>query len=262
MTALLEARDISYSHPGGFGLEGVSLRLGAGERVALVGPNGAGKSTLLKLLAGVLAADGGEIRVGGTLPPGRSHSVVAWVPQEMDAPPFMTVEELAQLGFFPRARFGGWAPPDNAREKLETVLRRLGLTALRRRRVGSLSGGERRRALLARALTQEARVLLLDEPTAHLDPGRQAELSDILEGLRGDGVAVVMALHDVNWAWETCKRVILMSAGRLAADGPATEVLTPEALARAYGAHARVIPGLDGGSGRIRFFTQPEEETQ
>ena len=121
--------------------------------------------------------------------------------------------------------------------------------------------GERRRTLLARGLAQGARILLLDEPTAHLDPRHQAELLEVLEALSREGAAVLMAIHDINWALEACGRVLLLAGGRLLGDGPPEVTLTPAALQKVYGARARVFPASGGGPGRIRFFAQNQEET-
>lgn len=265
MTALLDVRALTCTLPGGFRLGPLSVRVEAGEQIALAGPNGAGKSTLLKLLAGLLPATGGSIDLSeksiSSITSQERARRVAWVPQEMDAPPDMTVEALVGLGLHPRSSAGGWVPAAGGEKILAENLSRLRLSALRARAVGSLSGGERRRALLARALCQGAWILLLDEPTAHLDPRHQAELADILAALRKDkNVAVVMALHDIHWALETCDRLWLLAGGQLLADGPAAQVLTAANLSKAYGAQARVAPAADGWPARVHFSTQPQEE--
>jgi iron complex transport system ATP-binding protein len=258
---LLEAVGLSYRHPSGFELAGVSCRLYAGDLVALVGPNGAGKSTLLKLLAGIWAAQQGEVFLSDEplsgLAPRERACRVAWVPQEMDAPPEWPVEDLARLGLHPLSGLGGWAPDAADERRVEEILVQLELGPLRRRPVGSLSGGERRRALLARALSQGAPVLLLDEPTTHLDPRHQADLAVRLRALcRARKTAVVMALHDVNLALEVCGRAWLLEGGRLTADGPAAQALRPDALTRAYGVRAAFAPA---GS-RFFFRSSFEEE--
>lgn len=265
MKALIQAADLSYGHPGGFRLEGISFSVGPGEQVALVGPNGAGKSTLLKLLAGLLPAGGGRVLLEGkeisSITSKARARRVAWIPQEMDAPSSLTVEEVVRLGLYPRASAGGWGAASEGEDVMGESLTRFRLHAFRRRLVGTLSGGERRRVLLARAFAQGAGLLLLDEPTAHLDPRHQAELAETLAALRREkNVAVVMALHDINWALETCGRIWLLAGGRLAADGEPARVLTAEALSRTYGAGARLAPAAAGWSARAHFFIQPEEE--
>jgi iron complex transport system ATP-binding protein len=242
----LEARGLSFSYKDGFALKDVSLRVVAGERVALLGPNGAGKSTLLKLLAGILAPTEGSLTGGGA-------RRVAWVPQEMDALFPISVDELVGMGFFPRSARGGWIPPAGAAETMEKLLAQLALTELRRRDVRTLSGGERRRALLARGLAQGARVLLLDEPTAHLDPRHQAEFAALLHDLGQSGISVVAALHDLNLALETADRAVLLAEGAVVAQGAAKEVLIPALLEKAYGLPARLTPGIDGNAPTIRF---------
>lgn len=265
MSAVLRAVDVSYAHTDGFRLENLSLAVEAGELIALAGPNGAGKSTLLRLLAGLLRPAVGTVLLDekdiSSIASRARARRVAWVPQEMDAPPSLTVEELVRMGLFPRASAAGWVLAEEEANALEDSLTRVHLQPLRRRAVGSLSGGERRRALLARALAQGAGVFLLDEPAAHLDPRHQAELAETLDRLRREkNVAVVMALHDINWALETCARVWLLAGGRLAADGPAPGALTAEALSRAYGARARVTPAAGGWPARVHFSTCNQEE--
>jgi iron complex transport system ATP-binding protein len=256
--ALLEANALSFSYGGGFTLEGFSLRLEAGECLVLAGPNGAGKSTLLKLLAGILPPAAGTVTGLGQdlarLSPRRRARQVAWVPQEMDALFPVTVEEAVRMGFFPRSGAGGWAAPADTAETLEKVLALLDLSSLRRRDVRRLSGGERRRVLLARGLAQGAKVLLLDEPTSHLDPRHQADLVEAVERLRREeGTAVVAALHDLGLALALSGRTLLLAGGRPAAEGPTESVLTPPLLEKVYGLPAEILKDGRGRPAHVRF---------
>jgi iron complex transport system ATP-binding protein len=246
---VIHVRNLSFAYNGGFRLEDVSFHLRPAQLTALVGPNGSGKSTLLKLLAGILSPTGGEIAAGEDRPsPSRPHSWarrVAWLPQEMDAPPGALVEDTVRLGLFPRSKSWGWRLPKDSEERLDRALRLFDLIEFRRKSLARLSGGERRRVLLARAFVQGAEAFLLDEPAAHLDPRRNAEVMDVLIHLRREqGILVLMATHDVNLALGFADRVLLLSAGRLVADGPPVAVLSPAGLERAYGLPARPAPGI------------------
>jgi iron complex transport system ATP-binding protein len=239
-------------------LREVTFSIDAGERIALVGPNGAGKSTLLKVLADVHPLEKGTLRWVGADGAPRG----AWVPQEMDALYPITVEEYVALGLYPRARWWGWRWPEDGADRIDAALTRLGLGSLRRQPLTGLSGGERRRALLARGLAQGAPLLLLDEPTAHLDPRHQAEFLAHLSRLHAAGTAVVAALHDLSLAFGWASRTILLAEGRVFADGPTESVLTEENMTAAYGAPARLARDAEGRPAAVRFAAQSLEETR
>jgi iron complex transport system ATP-binding protein len=239
-------RGVSFSWPGRPVLAGVSLAIAGGEFVGLLGPNGSGKSTLLRLIGGTLAPSAGEIRVAG-LPVGRANRRelarrVATMAQTPILPDAFTVAELVLLGRTPHLRtFQAEGPTDYAAAR-----RALGAAEclpLAGRPVGELSGGERQRASLARALAQEPRVLLLDEPTAHLDPGiGQGIMATLTRLNRERGLTIVASFHDINLAAALCPRLLLLHEGCLIADGPPGTVITPPLLRRAYGYDAQVIP--------------------
>lgn len=241
---LLTVRGLSYSHPrtngdAPFRLDGINFSVNAGDLLGVLGPNGAGKSTLLRLLFRALPPEGGEILVGETpialLSQKALARSIAWVPQEMDALFALTVEEMVRLGRFCRGRTWGRLSAEDHRQ-VSRALEETDLASLRHRPVSRLSGGERRRVLLARALAQEPRVLLLDEPTAHLDPGHVAELVAVVDRLRRDrGMAVVAVLHDVPLAASWCQRALFLKAGRVAATGPSKELFNPAQLKAIYG---------------------------
>ena len=228
---------------------GVTADVGEGEWVALIGPNGAGKTSLLRAVAGLLPCSGTVSLHGTRLEElGRRERAqrLALVPQEPRTPPWLTVAEYVLLGRTPYLRpLAREGEPD--REAAARSLARLDLDELAERTLGTLSGGERQRVVVARALAQEASIVLLDEPTASLDIGHQQQALDLLDVLRDTGgLTLVAAMHDLTLAAQYADRVLLLDAGRLVADGAPADVLTEEALARHYGARVRVVM-LDEG---------------
>ena len=225
-------------------LASVSAEVGEGEWVALIGPNGAGKTTLLRSILG-LVHFGGSIRSGGaevaTLSRKELGRRLALVPQVPSLPPHMAVSEYVGLGRTPHlGTYRGESARD--REAVARALARLDLAELARRRLESLSGGERQRAVIARALAQEAPVLLLDEPTASLDVGRGQQALELVDELRREqGLTVVSAMHDLTLAAQYADRLLLLDSGRLVASGTAADVLRPELIARHYGAQVRIV---------------------
>jgi iron complex transport system ATP-binding protein len=225
---------------------GISFAVEHGEWVTLIGPNGAGKTTLLRAIAG-LVGHGGTIAIDGR--PlrrlGRRELArrVAVVPQVPLMPSGMTIREYVLLGRTPYVSYAG---REGRRDHgaVEQALARLDLVELADRQLGTLSGGERQRAVLARALAQEAPLLLLDEPTTALDAGRQQEALELIDALRLDaGLTVVAAMHDLTLAGQYAPRLLLLSGGRIVAQGAAAEVLTEAIVAEHYGARVRVIEG-------------------
>ncbi len=227
-------------------VDGVSLAVEHGEWVTLIGPNGAGKTTLLRAVAG-LVGHGGAIAVDGepVRRLGRRELArrVAVVPQVPLMPAGMTVREYVLLGRTPYVSYAGReGRRDHA--ATEESIGRLDLVELADRRLGTLSGGERQRAVLARALAQEAPLLLLDEPTSALDAGRQQEALELIDALRLDaGLTVVAAMHDLTLAGQYASRLLLLAGGRVVAQGAAAEVLTAPLIAEHYGARVRVLDG-------------------
>jgi iron complex transport system ATP-binding protein len=249
---LLEVRGVRVEIGGRALVDGVDVAVDRGEVVGLVGPNGAGKTTLLRAVSGVLTPASGAVLLGGRpiAELGRREFArqVAVVQQLPEAPSAMTVGELVLLGRHPHL---GWFEQESSRDRQIALLAmgRAGCSELAEREIATLSGGERRRAFIARALAQEPALLLLDEPTANLDAGAQAEIGSLLRALAADGVAVLVVLHDLTLAASVCDRVVLMSAGRVVASGAAREVITAEHVARVYGAGVGVI--RDPASGRV-----------
>ncbi len=232
-------------------LDGVSLDVAAGEFAGVIGPNGAGKTTLLRAIAGVLPPSAGavyvEARPAASLPARERARIVATVPQVEGPPAGFTVEEAVLMGRTPHLRRLGPLTEIDRRHAAE-AMRRTRIESLGGRLVETLSGGERQRVLIARALAQETRILLLDEPTAHLDIAVQLEIMDLLADLHHEGLTLVAALHDLNLAAAYCCPLILLERGRVAAAGSPEEVLTAATLQRVYGAAVLVRP--HPGSGR------------
>jgi cobalamin transport system ATP-binding protein len=224
-------------------LDGVDFTVGRGEWVALIGPNGAGKTTALRALCGLapyrgsIVFDGEEVRSVGRR---RLARRIALVPQLPERPPELTVAEYVLLGRTPHLGYLAAERPGD-RAAAARALQRLELTAFADRLLGSLSGGELQRAVLARALAQEADVLLLDEPTSALDLGRQQQALELVHGLRDGGLTIVATLHDLTLAGQYADRLVLLDGGRVVADGPAADVLSPENVRVYYGARVRIV---------------------
>jgi iron complex transport system ATP-binding protein len=227
----------------------VSLSIQPGEIVALVGPNGAGKSTLLKAISGVIPAVRGQIHVGDQqvrdLSDAKRARLLAVVPQARSLPPHFTVYQTVLLGRTPYLGWLGTTSPIDE-EAIDTALTLANIRALKDRWVGTLSGGEQQRVLLARALAQDTPVLLLDEPTTHLDFRHQTELLSLIRELATTKkIAVLMVLHDLSHAGMYGDRVALMVKGEIKAFGPPHQVLTPENLSPVFHVPITVIPHPD-----------------
>jgi ABC-type Mn2+/Zn2+ transport system ATPase subunit len=222
-----------------YALQNVSCRVKAGERVAVVGPNGAGKSTLFKLIAGTVKPSHGVVDVYGNEPGG--HICIAYVPQrsQIDWSFPVTVEDVVMMGRVGQIGLFRW-PHRQDRQIVQASLARVGASRLTQKQIGELSGGQQQRVFIARALAQEAELLLLDEPLAGLDIPSQEAIFEILDSLRPDGVTVMVATHDLNLAAEQFDRVMLLNQQIVAFDVPAA-VLQPHYLLQAYGGHIHVI---------------------
>jgi iron complex transport system ATP-binding protein len=245
-TPLVEVRDLRFAWGGRPVLRDVTVAIAPGEFVGLLGPNGSGKSTLLRLIGGLLRPATGEVRLAGAevrrLPRRTVARRVALVGQTPVLPEAFTVAELVLLGRTPHL---GLLQPERPAdyEAARRALVAAECLDLAGRRLGELSGGERQRATLAKALAQEPDLLLLDEPTAHLDPGvGQAIVATLLRLNREAGLTVLAVFHDINLAAASCPRLLLLHEGRIVADGPPAEVVTPRLLRAAYGYDAQVIP--------------------
>ena len=233
-------------------LRDVSLEVARGEMVGLIGPNGAGKSTLIRAASAVLRPAAGRILAGGEdihrLSAERRAKLVAVVPQAARVPDAFTAADTVLMG---RTAHVGWLGRETEadRKAAEEAMRRTSTSSLASRRIEDLSGGERQLVLIARALAQSAPILLMDEPTAHLDLRHQEEILRLARDLaRSEGLAILIALHDVNLAARHADRVALVAEGTLKAVGPPPDVLTGATLEAAYGIPVRV---LKDGTGPI-----------
>jgi len=249
VTSVLEARDAVVRRGPREVLHGVSLALEEGDAVALVGPNAAGKSTLVRTLAGLLRPERGQVLLWGRAVAewdrdARARTLAVVTPED-DAPAALTVEDRVALGRYPHC--GPFRPlthDDHA--AIAAALAVTGIEALARRALQTLSAGERQLAALARGLAQQPRVLLLDEPGAHLDVGHQLGLFRVLDQARAAGVAVLAVVHDLPRAAAWAGRMVLLDDGRVAAEGPPDEVLTSAEAAHAFrvSVRAHVLPGV------------------
>lgn len=245
----LEARGVSVEYGARRALQAVDLILRTGERVCLVGPNGAGKSTLVRCLTGLMTPAAGTVNVHGRPISSLSRTelarVVAVVPGSVRLPFAMTVEAVVALGRTPYLH--PWSGPTPAdRTAVVSALSRVGILALRDRDVRTLSMGERQLALIAMALAQGGSILVLDEPTVHLDLRHQVEVMELLVRLTDeDGMTVLAVLHDLSLAGHFFPRLAMLDHGRLVADGPTREVLTPGRIRDVYGVEPRFVAGLE-----------------
>ena len=246
MTAV-RCRDVSVTLGGRRIIEEVSLAVEDGSWTVVVGPNGAGKSTLLRAIAG-LVRHGGSIELSGLAGDASRRAMarrLAVVAQNPITPGHMRVREYVALGRTPHLGLLSPAGPDD-RRAVERALSLLDVGAFADRSLSTLSGGERQRVVLARAVAQEAPILLLDEPTTALDLGRQQQVLDLVQRMRVErGLTVLSTLHDLSLAALHSDRVVLMSEGGVAYEGTPDDVLTSERLSHAYGVPVRVID-VDG----------------
>ena len=253
MTDAVRTERLTVAYRGRPAISDVDLRIEAGERVALVGPNGAGKSTLLRAIAGLVDVAAGSIELSGA-PIATLHRLavarrLAVVPQLASLPFSTTVEEVVALGRLPHEHpIRGLRPAD--RSAIAGAIDRVGVGHLLGRDARELSLGERQLVLLAMAVAQAAPILVLDEPTVHLDLRHQVEVMELLTDLNErDGTTIISVLHDVGLAAHFFPRIVVIDGGRIVADGPPAEALTPDRIRAVYGvdpAHVRLPASLKG----------------
>ena len=225
----------------------VDLHIDPGERLCLVGPNGAGKSSLLRCLPGVSTPTRGLVRLDevplAEIERSTLARTISVVPSQVDLPFSMPVEDVVRLGRIPHEHpFTGQTDEDRA--AVDAAIRRVGLEKLRGRDVRQLSMGERQLVLVAMAVAQGGRLIVLDEPTVHLDLRHQVEVLQLIERLADDGLTVLAVLHDLPLAAHFFPRLVLLDDGRIVADGSATEVLSPERIREVYQIDPRFVPSL------------------
>ena len=244
-TAALDVTGLTVAYGPRVVLSDVSLSLQPGRLLGLVGPNGSGKTTLIRAISGVVAPRAGEVRLAGDDALRLSAREVALrtavVPQNPHLPPAFTALELVLMGRTPHLGLlaaEGRADVEASRRAMQAT----DTWELAGRRIGELSGGERQRVLVARALAQETPLLLLDEPTAHLDVGHQAATLRLMARLcRSEGKAVLAAIHDLTLAAQFCDRLVMLHRGEVVAEGAPADVLTPERVRAVYGASVHVL---------------------
>lgn len=239
----IEVARLSYRFRNQPALEDIDLKCGPGEILALVGPNGAGKTTLLRNISGVLRPHRGAVYLDGQdLSKLKRRQIalnVAAVEQEIEIGFDFTVREIVDLGRIPHRKFLRSA--GRHREVVERAMHAMEISALAEKSMWALSSGERQRVWLAMALAQEPSVLLLDEPTAHLDIGFQIEILERIRSLARENLTVLMSIHDLNLAANYAGRIAVMKNGRLKAVGPPKSVLTEGLIAEVFQVRAKVI---------------------
>lgn len=247
---VIRVQDVSFSWNGPLIIEKVGIAARKGEFLGLIGPNGAGKTTLLRLMAGLIEPTSGSIYLEGRrlrdMARREVARVVAMVQQKPAAEFAFSVEEVVGMGRHPhRGRFD--LESDHDRELIQEAMALTATSDLADRRITEISGGEQQRVVLARALAQEAKLLLLDEPTSNLDPLHQFQVLQVLRGQVRRGLAVVASLHDLGLASRFCDRLVLLKHGGILAQGSPEQVLLPENLREAFRIIARVTTDRDTG---------------
>lgn len=247
--SVVELSDLVVTYGEATALSGVTQDVAHGEWIGLIGANGAGKTTLLKTIAGLIDY-AGRIRIDGHETAGLSRRrfarLVAYVSQKPEFPAEMRAIDYVALGRMPHLGYFG-TEGANDRRHCGELLARLGLADLAQRHLSAMSGGELQRLVLAKALAQEAPILLLDEPTSALDLGRRVEALELVDELRLErGLTVISAMHDLTLAAQFADRLLLLSQGSVAAVGTAAEVFEERSLGRHFGTRVRILRTDDG----------------
>ena len=238
---ILDLQRVNVRYNGRAALENISFHLHEGERVAVVGPNGAGKSTLFKVVAGVMTPTSGEVRVFGSRP--RGHQCIGYIPQrsQVDWNFPLTVSDVVMMGRSAKLGPLNW-PHKKDWEFVNHALETVDLINLSARQIGQLSGGQQQRMFIARALAQEAELMLMDEPLTGLDTPSQEGILNLLDRLKKENVTVMVATHDLDQASAHFDRIMLLNHN-LVAFGPPNEVLHTDNLLKAYGGKLKPVDG-------------------
>ncbi len=248
-------------HRGSDIVHGVSLAAGSGDFTALIGPNGSGKTTIFRSLGGYLRPSSGSVRFKGEevsrMPPHRKARAMAMVLQNVFSPHPYTAREIVEMGRLTRLPLLARLSSEDGRQATK-AMESLGVAHLAERRFSELSGGERQLVMVATALAQEPELLLLDEPTSHLDIARSARLMGCLAELNTrTGLAVLIVSHDISLAARFCRRIFLLKNGAVVAEGPPAEVVTAENLSATFDGHAD-IEKMRNARGKERFLVEFE----
>lgn len=238
---ILDVQDVSVRYDGRTALAEITFHLHAGERIAVVGPNGAGKSTLFKVVSGVLQPSAGEVTIFGSHP--GSHVCIAYIPQrsQVDWNFPVNVADVVMMGRSAKLGMLNW-PHKKDWEYVRRALEIVELSDLAERQIGQLSGGQQQRMFIARALAQEAELMLMDEPLSGLDAPSQESLLNLLDALQNQNVTVMVATHDLDQAARHFDRIMLLNHRIIAFDVP-QNVLHTEHLLQAYGGRLKIDPG-------------------
>ena len=260
---ILEIENLFCGYPDKPVLQEISFSIRSGEIVGIIGPNGSGKTTLLRVMTKVLKPEKGKIFWDRSeinrMKFGELARKIAVVSQSPAIDLNLTIEDFVLFGRFPHRRHFQFLEGRRDKEIAERAMELTGVLEIRRSILGNLSGGERKLALIARALCQEPEFLLLDEPTAHLDITHQVQILDLVRRLnRREGMGVILVLHDLNYASEYCDRLVLLHGGRLYRLGPPEEVLTYQIIEEVY--RTTVVVRSNPISGRPFIFLVSEEE--
>lgn len=241
---ILELKEVSVRFNHIVALDNITFQLQKGERVAVIGPNGAGKSTLFNVIAGVLNPAQGQVNVYGEAP--GKHICIAYVPQrsQVDWTFPVNVADVVMMGRVRKMGLFRW-PKRQDWDHVYRSLALVGMAHLSKRQIGELSGGQQQRVFIARALAQEAELMLMDEPLTGLDVKSQEDIFAVLETLRQHQVTVMVATHDLNLAAEQFDRLMLLNQ-QMVGFGQADRVFTPELLSRAYSGQIRLIETANG----------------
>jgi len=259
MTTALRCTDVEAGYREHDALRGVSFAVEENEMVGVIGPNGAGKTTLVRVVTGLIKPRQGEVKLFGedatTMPARERARLVGVVPQGLETPMAFTVEEVVAMGRLCAAsRWRGKSPED--RQAIERAMVYTDVVELRTRPFMELSGGERQRTVIAMALAQTPRLIIMDEPTSYLDLKHSLEIMQIVERLnREHGVTVLTVSHDLNLAAEFCTRLVLLDGGRIVTEGPPRETLKPDLLRRVY--HCDVHVQTNPASGSVMVMPRP-----
>ena len=241
---VIEAHNVTFSYNAKEIIREVSLTLAQGEFLGIIGPNGAGKSTLLRLCARILKCQSGEILLFGkdinALNQKQIAEKIGFVPQETHFALNFSVEQIVSMGRYPYLK--PFQPETRIDfEAVEQALQSTDLMELRKRPVNALSSGERQRVVIARALAQEPKILLLDEPTSHLDLNHQVKIMELLQKLNEQGKSIVIVNHDLNLASLYCQNLVLMHHGAIYGRGEPSALINEKILKDVYGAQVKII---------------------
>jgi ABC-type Mn2+/Zn2+ transport system ATPase subunit len=242
--AALEVHGLSAGYGDGWALEEAALRIPAGRLVGVIGPNGSGKSTLLRAILGLVPVRRGTVTLGGS-PVEDQRRRMAYVPQreQVDWSFPISAEQVVMMGRYPR--IGPIRGPDGGDHRaVEHALRRMGMTAVAHRQIGALSGGQQQRVFLARALVQDASVLLLDEPMTGVDRGTEEAITALMRDLRDEGATILYATHDLEGAADVSDLLCFVN-GRVVAFGPPAETFTPQTLHATFGGELMIVDAGD-----------------